>query len=111
MRPKLLLALAVVAALTTIAVPNGTATTQPVIQITIRVTVSDSAIKMSRLTAKRGWGGHFVIRNVGRKPHSVDLGGLKTATIKASFDERGTFPFRVMLNHAGPKHTGVFRVI
>jgi hypothetical protein len=116
---KLLLALTSVAALTAVVVPSGTATTQPAIQITIRVTVTDSAIKMSRLTARRGWGGHFVIRNRGKKPHSVDIGGLRTAaikpgrkaTIKASFDERGSFPFSVILNRSGPKHAGTFRVV
>ena len=119
MRTKLLLALICVAAVTATVVPSGTATTQPAIQITIRVTVTDSAIKMSRLSAKRGWGGHFVIRNLGKKPHSVDIGGLRTAaikpgrkaTIKASFEERGSFPFKVLLNSSGAKHTGVFRVV
>ncbi len=116
---KPLLALASVVALTAIAVRSGTATnepatTQPAVQITIRVVVTDSAIKMSRLSAKRGWGGHFVIRNRGKKPHSVDIGGLRTAaikpgrkaTIKASFDERGSYPFSVVLNSAGAEARG-----
>ena len=119
MRTKLLLALASLAALTTIVVPAGTATTEPAIQITIKVTVTDSTITMSRLSAKRGWGGIFVIRNLGKKPHSVDIGGLRTgavqpgrkAVIKASFDERGSYPFNVILNRSGPKHAGIFRVV
>lgn len=119
MRTKLLLCVAFVAALTVIAVPAGTATTQPAIQITIKVTLTDSSISMSRLTAKRGWGGHFVIRNTGKKPHSVDIGGLRTgaikpgqkALIKASFETRGQFPFKVILNSSGTKHTGIFRVV
>lgn len=119
MRTKLLLSLATLATLTAIVVPAGTATTEPAIQITIKVTLTDSAITMSRLTARRGWGGHFVIRNVGKKPHSVDIGGLRTAAIKpgrkavikASFETRGAYPFRVILNSSGSKHTGVFRVV
>jgi len=119
MRGKLLLGLATAATLTAIVVPTSTATTEPAIQITIKVTLTDSTITMSRLTAKRGWGGHFVIRNMGRKPHSVDIGGLRTGTIKpggkavikASFETRGKYPFRVVLNSSGAKHTGFFRVI
>lgn len=119
MRTRLLLALASVALLTAIVVPVGTATTEPAIQITIKVTLTDSSITMSRLTAKRGWGGHFVIRNLGKKPHSLDIGGLRTsaippggkAVIKASFETRGAYPFRVILNSSGPKHSGTFRVV
>ena len=119
MRTKLLLGLATVAALTAIVVPTSTATTEPAIQITIKVTLTDSSITMSRLTAKRGWGGHFVIRNTGKKPHSVDIGGLRTGTIKpggkavikASFETRGKYPFKVILNSSGAKHTGIFRVV
>jgi hypothetical protein len=124
MKVKSVSALAAFVALALFAVPAGSATTEPVttqpaIQITISVVVTDSQIRMSRLSARRGWGGHFVIRNRGKKPHSVDIGGLRTAaikpgrkaTIKASFDERGSYPFRVILNNAGRKHQGVFRVV
>jgi hypothetical protein len=119
MKTKLLVGLAAAAVLTAIVAPVGTATTEPAIQITIRVTLTDSSISMSRLTAKRGWGGHFVIRNVGKKSHSVDIGGLRTAAIKpggkavikASFETRGKYPFKVILNSSGSKHTGIFRVI
>ena len=119
MRTKLLLGLATAAVLTAIVVPVGTATTEPAIQITIKVTLTDSTITMSRLTARRGWGGHFVIRNVGKKPHSVDIGGLRTAAIKpggravikASFETRGKYPFKVILNSSGAKHSGFFRVV
>jgi cupredoxin-like protein len=119
MRTKFLLGLATVAALTAIVVPTSTATTEPAVQITINVTLTDTTITMSRLTARRGWGGHFVIRNIGKKPHIVDIGGLRTGTIrpggkaviKASFETRGRYPFRVILNSAGAKHTGFFRVV
>ena len=119
MRTKLLLGLASVVTLMAIVVPAGTATTEPAIQITIKVTLTDSSISMSRLTARRGWGGHFVIRNIGNKPHSVDIGGLRTgkikpggkAVIKASFETRGKYPFKVILNSSGAKHTGFFRVV
>jgi hypothetical protein len=119
MRTKFLLGLATAAVLTAIVVPLGAATTEPAIQITIKVTLTDTSITMSRLTAKRGWGGHFVIRNTGKKPHSVDIGGLRTGTIKpggkalikASFETRGKYPFRVVLNSSGTKHTGIFRVV
>jgi hypothetical protein len=119
MRTKLLLGLATAAVLTAIVAPVGTATTEPAVQITIRVTLTDTSISMSRLTARRGWGGHFVIRNTGKKPHSVDIGGLRTgkikpggrAVIKASFETRGKYPFRVILNSSGARHTGIFRVV
>ena len=120
MKRKLAVTLAVaLAALAVILVPTGGATTQPAIQITIKVTVTDAKISMSQYTARRGWGAHFVIRNLGTKPYTVDIGGLvskviapgKRDVIKASLDERGKYPFKVIPNRASAKHSGVFRVV
>lgn len=119
MRSKALLVGLAAIALMAAAVPAATATTQPAVQVIIKVTVSDSSISMSRYSARRGWGAHFVIRNVGKKPHSVDIGGLRSAaiapgrraTIKASLETRGRYPFKVVLNGSGTKHAGVFRVV
>lgn len=115
---KALFALAVLAATLVVLVPAGTATTEPAIQINVKVTLTDTAITLSRYRARRGWAAHFIITNAGRKPHTVDIGGLVSkvikpggkATVSASLDERGKYPFFVKLNAAGPRHRGVFVV-
>lgn len=115
---KILLSVAVLAASLAVLVPSGTATTEPSVQINVKVTVTDTAITMSRYRARRGWGAHFIITNTGRKPHTVDIGGLVSkvikpggkATVSASLDERGKYPFSVKLNASGPGHRGVFVV-
>ena len=93
------------------------ATTAPTIQISVTVRVSDTGVIFSRYRARRGWGVHFDVRNVGRKPHRVDIGGLVSPVIKpggkarvsAVLEERGKYPFKVTLN-AGGKSSGFFIV-
>jgi hypothetical protein len=107
-------ALAAAAAL----VPSATATTAPTVTVKIQVQVSDTAVKMTPPRGRRGWGADFVVRNVGRKPHKMVIGGLSTrllkpgarAVVRAILEERGRFPYRVTVNAAGPKHKGWFIV-
>jgi hypothetical protein len=118
MRSRLLslLLLGCVAALALL--PSATATTAPAVQMTINVSVNDSGIKMSRYKARRGWAVHFVVRNTGSKPYAVDIGGLLTGpigpgkkkTVSASLEERGTYPFKVLVPAPSRQHAGVFRV-
>ena len=119
MRSRLLLLLVVgsVAGLTLL--PSATATTAPAVQVTIKVTVSDHGIKMSQYTARRGWAAHFVVRNTGSKTYAVDIGGLLTGpiapgkrkTVSASLEERGTYPYKVVLKPVPKKYLGIFRVV
>lgn len=98
--------------------PAVPATTQPSVQITVKVSLTDSTLTMSTYRARRGWGAHFVIRNLGHKPHTFDIGGLVSkviapggkAVVSASLDVRGKFPYSVKLNSAGASHRGVFTV-
>lgn len=118
MRARVFTILLVAAAAALVALPSATATTAPAVQVTIKVTVTDKGITMSRLQARRGWAPHFVVRNLGTKPYAVDIGGLLTGPIKpgtkktvsASLEERGTYPFKVLISPASKKHSGVFRV-
>jgi hypothetical protein len=115
---KVIVVSAVLAASFLMLVPAGTATTQPAVQVTIKVSVTDTTLKLSLHSARRGWGAHFVVRNLGHKPHVFEIGGLKSkvippggkATVSASLDERGKFPYSVVLNAAGSAHRGVFTV-
>ena len=115
---SLTLIVGLVAAVTIFAVGNAAATTAPAIQISINVSLTDTSIKLSRYDARRGWGAVFTVRNLGKKPHSFDIGGLQTKVIQpgsigrvgAAFEERGKFPFKVVLNSAGTTHAGVFTV-
>jgi hypothetical protein len=60
---------------------------------------------------------HFVVRNVGKQPHAVDIGGLQTGvirpgkkkTVSASLEERGTYPYKVV-GGASSRQSGIFRV-
>ena len=119
MRTRLLLLLAVAAVAALALLPSATATTAPAVQVTIKVTVSDHGITMSKYTARRGWAAHFVVRNTGSKPYAVDIGGLLTGpiapgkkkTVSASLEERGAYPYKVVLTPVPKKYTGVFRVV
>ena len=111
--------LAVAAAAALAVLPTATATTAPAVQVTIKVTVSDHGITMSKYTARRGWAAHFVVRNTRSNPYAVDIGGLLTGpiapgkkkTVSASLEERGAYPYKVVLTPVPKKYTGVFRVV
>ncbi len=106
-----------VAAVAAALLPAASATTQPSIVITVRMTVTDNTIKLSHKRARRGWGVHFVLINTGRKPHRVDIGGLLTPIVKpgkqgrvsASLENRGRYPYRVTVNGT-PQQRGFFIV-
>jgi len=118
MRTRLLLLLAVCSVAALAVLPAATATTAPAVQVTIKVTVTDHGIKMSQYTAHRGWAAHFVVRNTGSKPYAVDIGGLLTGpiapgakkTVSASLEERGVYPYKVLLTPVPKKYKGIFRV-
>ena len=120
MKARILLGLmATAATIFVVLVPPAAATTAPAVQVTIPVTVNDSGIFMSRKTAMRGWAAHFVVRNKGTKPYAVDIGGLLTGpiapgkkrTVSASLEERGTFPYKVVVPSPTSRHRGIFRVV
>jgi uncharacterized protein (DUF58 family) len=117
MTRKLLYAL-VAAVVAAVLASSATATTAPNVTVKIQVQVTDSAVKMSTYRARRGWGADFVVRNVGRKPHKLVIGGLPTrllrpgarAIVRTILEERGRFPYAVTVNPGGPKHKGWFIV-
>jgi len=110
---------ALVATIAVALVPQAPATTAPAVQVTIRVTVNDKGIFMATKTAMRGWAAHFVVRNKGTRPYAVDIGGLLTGpiapgkkkTVSASLEERGTYPYKVVVPSPTSRHRGIFRVI
>ena len=118
MRSRLLPLLLVGCVAALVLLPSATATTAPAVQMTVNVSVNDSGIRMSRYKARRGWAVHFVVRNTGSKPYAVDIGGLHTGpispgkkkTVSASLEERGRYPFKVLVPSPSKQHLGVFRV-
>ena len=118
MRTRLFILFAVGSVAALALLPSATATTAPAVQVTIGVSVNDSGIKMTRYKARRGWAVHFVVRNTGSKPYAVDIGGLLTGpiapgkkkTVSASLEERGRYPFKVLVPTPSRQHVGVFRV-
>lgn len=118
MRSRLLL-LSLVGALAGLALlPSATATTAPAVQMTVNVVVRDGALFMSRKKARRGWAVHFVVQNKGTKPYAVDIGGLLTGpiqpgkkkTVSASLEERGRYPYKVLVPSPTVRQAGIFRV-
>ena len=118
MRTRLLLLFVVGSVAALALLPSATATTAPAVQMTINVTVNDAALTMSRYKARRGWAVHFVVRNRGSKPYAVDIGGLQTGpiapgkkkTVSASLEERGRYPYKVLVPSPTVRQAGIFRV-
>jgi hypothetical protein len=78
-------------------------TTSPGYNFTIKVTMTDGNVTLSRSVAKRGWLAHFVVVNRGKKGHVFDVGGLKTKLILpgkkgrvgAYLDNRGQYAVKL----------------
>jgi len=97
-------------------------TTEPVDWVDIRVTITDTRIRLSRTSVERGVVGRFIIRNIGARVHDftfgdptspaghVTSGPLKRngkKTLLAFLDYRGSFPYQSTVkadaNRAGMK--------
>ena len=105
---------AVVAFLVASLVPAaaGTArprTTEPTEWVDIRVTITDTRIRLNKTSVERGVVGRFIVRNIGRRVHDftfgdpsspgghVTTGPLKRngkKTLLAFLDYRGAFPYQ-----------------
>lgn len=109
---------------------TGPATTAPPIVTTVKITVTDTAIRMSPKVAQRGSIARFILVNVGKKRHTFALGHEKrgtatqtgfTKTLKPNqqsvlilfLDYRGILPYRATLkaDRANPKMRGTFKII
>jgi hypothetical protein len=129
-----LLFLAVVAALaaavSAATIPSARATTEPIEEIDIHVTIRDSGITLDRKSAPRGAAGRFIVFNLGKKPHTFTLGsknvvsiskGLTTGVIKPGakvkvllvyLDFRGALTYRsvVKADLKNPRFRGTFTI-
>jgi len=87
----------------------GPRTTEPTDIVDIRVTITDSRMRLSKTTIERGVIVRFIVRNLGTRMHDftfgdpsspgghVTSGPLKRngrKTILAFLDYRGTFPYQ-----------------
>ena len=108
---RVLVVIAVVTALLTVAAPSSLArsnTTSPGYNFRINVTLTDKTVVLSRSVAKRGWLAHFVITNKGTKTHVFDIGGLKrtvapgkTAKLGSYLDTRGQYKYKLDNQYRG----------
>ena len=131
MTRRLLAVAGAVAAVSLVPAAAGTAgsartaaprTTEPTEWVDIRITITDSRIRLSRTTVERGVVGRFIVRNIGVKTHDftfgdpnspgghVTTGPLKRngkKTLLAFLDYRGSFPYQSTIkadqNRAGMK--------
>jgi hypothetical protein len=118
MQSRRILALAVAMVVVTVVLQSASATTAPSYTINVRVSLSDTGVKLNTTQAYRGWGANFIVRNVGRKPHKFEIGGLATPAlapgkkhvIEADLVLRGRVAYRDPLN-PGPRSRGFFKVI
>jgi hypothetical protein len=76
-RPRLV-ALVLIAAVTTlVAAAQSPATTAPTPVVNIKITLTDTVIRVSPKRAQRGTVARFLLTNVGRKPHKFTFGHLR----------------------------------
>lgn len=104
-------------------------TTAPPQVANIKITISDSGIRISPKTAQRGSMGRFILVNIGKKPHTFALGSERrgtgvqtgfTRSLKPSqqsvlllfLDFRGLLPYRATLpaDRSKPAMQGSFRI-
>lgn len=105
-------------------------TTAPPVVTTVKITITDGAIRMSPKFAQRGAIARFILVNTGKKPHTFALGherrgtGTQTGFTKALkpnqqtililfLDYRGSIPYRGSLpaDRSKPGMKGIFRII
>ena len=105
-------------------------TTAPPQVANIKITISDTAIRMSPKIAQRGSMGRFIVVNIGKKPHTIVLGSERRGTgvqtgfaksVKPSqqavlllfLDFRGLIPYRATLpaDRSKPAMQGTFRIV
>lgn len=111
--------------------PQTTApqTTAPPQVWTIKITITDSAIRMSPKSAPRGDMGRFILVNAGKKRHAFSLGHLRHQTgsqtgfartlnpgqqsiLLLFLDYRGTLPYLATLpaDRLKPAMKGTFKI-
>jgi hypothetical protein len=118
MRSRLILVPALALATIAVCVPAASSTTAPTLTVSIKVTMSETGVALSQKSAHRGWEAHFVVRNIGKKSHRFEIGGLTTPllapgarrVLKVELALRGRVTYRDQLN-PGPSSRGYFRVI
>jgi hypothetical protein len=114
---KLLLALALAAAVLVVAAPVSLArqgTTSPAYNFDIHVLITDKGVILDRSVAKRGWLAHFIVTNKSKHAVQFEVGGLKTRVIQpgkkgkvgAYLESRGQYEYKV-----GDKTRGYFNVV
>lgn len=105
-------------------------TTAPPQVANIKITISDTGIRISPKIAQRGSMGRFILVNVGKKPHTFVLGnerrgtGVQTGFTKSLkpnqqsvlllfLDFRGLLPYRATLpaDRSKPAMQGSFRIV
>ena len=111
------------------AAPAAPLTTNPQQVITVKITITDTAIHMVPRSAPRGDVARFILTNTGKKPHAFSLGHLHhqtgyqtgfVASLKASeqsikilfLDYRGLLPYLGTLpaDRAKPAMKGTFKI-
>ena len=127
-------ALAALSTLALVPAAHGTVrspkTTTPDVFVNIQVKITDTRITLDRHSANRGDEGRFIIRNLGKKPHTFTLGSTRRTGVAQSgfsrllrpgqqqililfLDYRGPLQYRSTLPHdrelAGMR--GVFHVL
>jgi len=105
-------------------------TTAPPQVANIKITISDTGIRVSPKIAQRGSMGRFILVNVGKKPHTIVFGSERrgtgvqtgfTKSLKPSqqsvlllfLDFRGLLPYRATLpaDRSKPAMQGNFRIV
>lgn len=105
-------------------------TTAPAPVTNVKITITDGAIRMHPKLAQRGTMARFILVNVGKKPHTFELGRERRGTGKQTgftkslgpnqqsvlilfLDFRGVLPYRGTLpaDQSKPAMKGIFRIV
>ena len=104
-------------------------TTAPPETVTVKITITDTAIYMAPKRAQRGAIARFILVNAGAKPHTFALGHMRRGTGSQTgftkslgphgqsililfLDYRGELPYRATLpgDRSNPRMRGVFTI-
>src|SRR5262249_17473320 len=88
-------------------VPTAGATTAPNLFINVHVTLTDSKVIIRPKTAPRGSDARFIVRNIGKKPHTFTVGATQHGVGKQTGFTRSFKPGEhailiFFLNQRGP---------
>lgn len=110
-------AAALAASLVVASASGGPATTEPLLPVSIKVSLTNARATLDVRSVERGAIVDFFVRNRSRAIRTFSIAGLRVsvkpqavARLTVAFDVRGRYPFTAAAPGTGKPHRGVLRV-